>query len=198
MLQPGDVMITRHDDAMSNLFLPGFWPHAALHVGLPDTRERLALEIDAERAGRWSGARRVLEARKDGLLLRDLDDTLNVDSVAVVRPRLQSAHLRAAIQRALSHEGKLYDFEFDFSRSDRMVCSEVVYRAFDGLGPIRFVLTRRAARLTLSAEDILEMAVSGNGFEPVAVFGVPGLHDRLVTGPEVTSILQRSYVPSGS
>ena len=33
-LKPGDVIITRHDDALSNLFLPGFWPHAALYIGL--------------------------------------------------------------------------------------------------------------------------------------------------------------------
>ena len=31
--RPGDVFVTRHDDALSNLFLPGFWPHAALYLG---------------------------------------------------------------------------------------------------------------------------------------------------------------------
>ncbi|WP_418152572.1 hypothetical protein AB8615_02445 [Litorimonas sp. RW-G-Af-16] len=43
-LQPGDVFITRHDDAMSNLFLPGFWPHGALFIGTarstPKARDR--------------------------------------------------------------------------------------------------------------------------------------------------------------
>ena len=41
LLQPGDVIITRHDDAASNLFLPGFWPHGALFVGTQDQRQAL-------------------------------------------------------------------------------------------------------------------------------------------------------------
>jgi hypothetical protein len=43
--KPGDVFVTRHDDALSNLFLPGFWPHAALYLGTSADLE--TLEIDA-------------------------------------------------------------------------------------------------------------------------------------------------------
>ncbi len=193
LLEPGDVIITRHDDAASNLFLPGFWPHASLHIGLPSTANDLQLDLEDRIRARWIDPIRVLEARKDGVLLRHLDDTLGVDSVAVIRPTISRDLLRAALTRALSHEGKLYDFEFDFSRSDRLVCTEVVYRAFDGLGPIRMELRRRSGRLTFSAEDLLDLAISGNGFSPVAVFGVPGMRDRLVTGPDVSAVLTRSY-----
>ena len=41
LLKPGDVIITRHDDAASNLFLPGFWPHGALYVGTQAQRQGL-------------------------------------------------------------------------------------------------------------------------------------------------------------
>ena len=33
MLQAGDVFVTRKDCAVTNYFLPGYWPHAALYVG---------------------------------------------------------------------------------------------------------------------------------------------------------------------
>jgi hypothetical protein len=201
ILRPGDVLITRHDDAMSNLFLPGFWPHAALHVGTADSARSMGVELHDAIAVRWTEPRRVLEARKDGVLLRALDDTLAVDSVAIIRPRLTGVDLARGLARALAHEGKLYDFEFDFTRSDRLVCTEVVYRAYDGLGDLRIDLCRRAGRMTCSAEDLLDRAIAGNGFEPVAVFGVPGRRgvpeaggcDRLATGSDVTSILRRSY-----
>jgi len=201
MIRPGDVLITRHDDAMSNLFLPGFWPHAALHVGTADSARSMGVEFHDALADRWIEPRRVLEARKDGVLLRALDDTLAVDSVAIIRPRLTGTDLARGLGRALAHEGKLYDFEFDFTRSDRLVCTEVVYRAYDGLGDLRIDLRRRSGRMTCSAEDLLDRAIEGNGFEPVAVFGVPGRGDvpeaggcdRLVTGSDVTSVLRRSY-----
>jgi len=52
------------------------------------------------------------------------------DSVAVLRPRLTPDQIRQVIARAFSHAGKPYDFDFDFFSGDRLVCTEVVYRAF--------------------------------------------------------------------
>ncbi|MGI9015391.1 MAG: YiiX/YebB-like N1pC/P60 family cysteine hydrolase [Phycisphaerales bacterium] len=187
LLQPGDVIITRHDNALSNLFLPGFWPHAALHVGLPGS-----LSSGERVPAGWTGARRVLEARKDGVLLRELEDTFAVDAFTILRPQLSREQVEAAIGRALVHEGKLYDFEFDFSRADRIVCTEVVYRAFDGIGPIRMQLKKRSGRLTFSAEDVVDLAIPGNGFTAVAVFGIGG-RDDLVTGQGATAALAASY-----
>ncbi len=189
LLDPGDVIITRHHDAMSNLFLPGYWPHAALHVGLPVQREVLGINITPEQGARWAGARRVLEARKDGVLFRTLDDTLAVDATVVIRPDLTSQQIGRALTAAITHEGKLYDFDFDFFRADRLVCTELVYRAYDGIGDLHFELTRRTGRLTLSAEDLVTMAVENRGFRPVAVFGATGCPDTVVTGPDVARLL---------
>ena len=180
LLQPGDVLICRHERAVTNLFLPGFWPHAALYIGSEDDRRRMGIPIDDDRASRWCGDRRVLEALKDGVLFRPLEETLAVDAVAVIRPQLDEADCALGIARVVAHEGKLYNFDFDFFRSDRLVCTEVVYRAFDGLGAIDISLRERSGRPTLSAEDLLDLAYSGNGFEPVAVFGGPSCPDRLV------------------
>lgn len=193
LLQPGDVLVTRHDRAFTNLFLPGYWPHAAMYIGSEADRRRMRVELDAERAARWSGDRRVLEALKDGVLFRPLDETLAVDAVAVIRPQLDQIELARAIERAALHEGKLYDFDFDFFRSDRMVCTEVVYRAFDGLGSLRLQLTERSGRPTLSAEDLLDLAVDGRGFDPVAVVGAPTCPQTIVEGGPAREAIRRSY-----
>jgi len=195
LLRPGDVIVSRHDRALSNLFLPGYWPHAALHLGPALTRRAMSIDMPAPTAGRWVDPLRVLEARKDGVLLRTLDDTLAVDAFAVIRPVLGEREIAAALTNALRHEGKLYNFDFDFFADDRLVCTEVVYRAYEGIGPIQFKLHDRAGRLTLSAEDLLDMAVDDRGFHVVAVFGTPNVGSRLVTGPDAARALIESYRP---
>ena len=150
------------------------------------------MKVDPQREARWTGHIRVLEARKDGVLLRELADTLRVDVVAVVRPRLTPPQLAEGLTRALTHEGKLYDFEFDFFRSDRLVCTGVVYRGFDGVGPLRFPITRRAGRPTFSSEDLLRMALEEQGYEAVAAFGAPGCEDRIVGGADARAVLERT------
>ncbi len=196
ILKPGDVLVTRHDLALSNLFLPGFWPHAALYVGSEAERQELGVELDEERRGRWRGSRRVLEARKDGVLFRALADTLEVDAVAVIRPRLEPAEIGRALSRAATHEGKMYNFDFDFFRTDRLVCTEVIYRAYDGIGAMQFELAERSGRLTLSAEDLLDLALAGEMFEPVAVFGAPSCLGELVCGAAARQALAASYQPA--
>jgi len=196
MLRPGDVIVTRHEWALTNLFLPGYWPHAALYVGFEEDRNRLSIEIDEARRIRWTDDRCVLEALKDGVLFRPLASTLAVDAVAVIRPKLSVREIAEALSRVSAHEGKGYNFDFDFFRSDRLVCTEVVYRAFDGLGTISIPLRERAGRPTLSAEDLLEMAVAGNTFEPVAICGAMNCPDRLVVGAEAGELIAQTLSPS--
>jgi hypothetical protein len=153
-------------------------------------RETLGIEIDPERAGRWVDPKCVLEARKDGVLFRPLADTLAVDAVAILRPRLEAAEIGRALAQAVVHEGKLYNFDFDFFTADRLVCTEVVYRAYDGIGSIRFDLPRRAGRLTIAAEDLITMALDRRDFEPIAVCGAPPCGGELVTGERCAEVLR--------
>jgi hypothetical protein len=193
LLRPGDVLVTRHERALTNLFLPGYWPHAALFVGTTADRERMGVDVDPERCARWSGECCVLEALKDGVLFRPLEETLAVDAVAVLRPRLTEAEIADGLARAVRHEGKPYNFDFDFLRSDRLVCTEVVYRAYDGLGDVRFALHERAGRPTLSAEDLLDVALGDGPLDAVALFGAPSNPSELLVGDAVAPALAASY-----
>jgi hypothetical protein len=54
--------------------------------------------------------------------------------VAVLRPDdLSAAERSMAILRACKHYGKPYDFNFDFGTADKLVCSELLYHAYEGL-----------------------------------------------------------------
>jgi len=203
LLQPGDVLITRHDDAASNLFLPGFWPHGAFYIGTPQQRQTLGIEhpptVENSVADQTATNQTdtdhdpicVLEARKDGVRFRPLSDTLSVDAVTVLRPQLSADQIRIGIERAMTHAGKPYDFEFDFRRTDKLVCTEVIYRAFHGCEPFKFELKPRAGRVCFSAEDLLDTAVDKNYFEVLAIYGVQG--NRFATGERAKELLIASY-----
>jgi len=168
LLKPGDILITRHDDAMSNLFLPGFWPHAALYIGRSEEREFLGFP-----AARDNNVT-VLEAKKDGVRFRELRETLSVDAFLVLRPKVSPEELRAALTRALSHEGKLYDFIFDFRKAERLACTEVVYRSFHGIGSWRLELLKKSGRLALPAENLIDQVLQKGLAEVAYLYGVQG------------------------
>jgi len=178
VLRPGDVLITRKEHALTNYFLPGFWPHAALFLGDCPGLERMGVSQHHHALPRWRRLlevdphepARVLEALKDGVQIRSFRSPCCCDAIAVLRPQLEESQIAEALCRGLFHEGKEYDFDFDFTRSDRLVCTEVVYRSYDGVAGMTFPLTRRAGRMTLAAEDLIQMALDQRHFRPLAVF----------------------------
>ena len=50
-----------------------------------------------------------------------------------MRPKLSKEDLSEALGRALSHRGKGYDFDADFETTDRLVCTELIFRAYDDI-----------------------------------------------------------------
>ena len=161
-LQPGDILLERRNWYLSNAFLPGFWPHAALYVGRLDDLLELNiaddptvqplleeyLEIAAD--GR---DHTVIESVSEGVIFNSLTESMHADYVAVLRPRLSHEEIGEAIVRAFRHHGKPYDFEFDFFTSDKLVCTELVYRAYEGM--LQFDLVRVMGRDTLPALELV-------------------------------------------
>jgi len=192
-LQPGDVIVTRHAKALTNLFFPGFWPHAALYVGTPAQRAALSIEVAPDKEQLWVDDVCVLEALKDGVRLRPISETLSVDTFVILRPNLEPGNIKRAVERAVQHEGKLYNFDFDFFNSDRIVCTEVIYRAYDGLEDLAIPLCERAGRKTFSAEDLLDYALDTGAFTAVAIFGVDGCMESVRYDEGVQDALVSSY-----
>ncbi len=191
LVQPGDVFVTRHDDAMSNLFLPGFWPHAALYIGSDSQRAQMDVEPSKPEHHSIDGEVVFLESKKDGVLFRPAHDTLQVDACVILRPKISPTNMTKALNRAISHGGKLYDFAFKFESADKLACTELIYRTYNGFDGIDFKLTERAGRQCLSAEDMLNQILSHGWFEVVALFGVG--NDVLSKGQQAKKRLLESY-----
>ena len=193
LLQPGDVMVTRHKYALTNLFLPGFWPHAAFYVGSCEEREANGITVESHIHTKWCDDKCTFEALKDGVLFRPLEETLAVDAFVILRPTISQTGINQAIERIVIHEGKKYNFDFDFFRADRLVCTELMYRAFDGIEHMNIELKERAGRPTLSAEDLCDIALDTNMFEPVAIYGVKDFDRLVLEKAEVKQLLTESF-----
>ena len=160
-LRPGDILLERRNWYLSNPWLPGFWPHAALYVGKyedlvalgvtehPSVREHLAAYLEPAADGR---RHTVIEAVSEGVILNSLTHSMHADYVAVLRPRVTDQQRAAAVVRAFENLGKLYDFNFDFDDTSRLVCSQVVYVAYQGA--VAFQTVRVLGRNTLPANEI--------------------------------------------
>lgn len=198
ILRAGDILITRHNGALTNLFLPGFWPHAALYIGDNQDMGKATLPLKSPNLGEWKGEICTFEALKDGVHFRALETTLSVDAFVVLRPNLSKEVIDEAIARVIIHAGKGYNFDFDLFRSDQLVCTEVIYRAYDGIGGTNMPLTERLGKKTLSAEDLLDFSLDTQWATPVAIYGTSTagdqkIADSIIVGDEVMPTLIASY-----
>lgn len=152
-LRPGDVIVERRNWYLSNVGLPGFWPHAALYVGTKEELEALGADpavtakygsftehlekkhraaftslLEKDEAGH---PRSVLEAVSEGVVFQSLEHSCGADYVAALRPKMAAVDVAAAIDRAFGFFGRPYDFNFDFATDDAIVCSELVLKAYE-------------------------------------------------------------------
>ncbi len=159
-MRPGDLIVERRNWYLSNVGLPGFWPHAALYLGtaadlardfdadeatrawlagLPGKPATLAaaLEAQAPRAWKAYGLKdaegnplRVIEAVGDGVLFNTVEESCCGDYVAALRPRLRQVDKARALLEAFRNFAKPYDYNFDFVTDSCLVCSELFWKCY--------------------------------------------------------------------
>ena len=160
LLQPGDIILERREWYLSNIGLPGYWPHAALYIGTPQEREEYFADENVSNyfadnennngdlnhylKNRYPEAYkqsleeqehhhapRVIEAISEGVSFTTLEHSVSADSVAILRPRLSKLEKAIAISRAFHFSGRPYDFNFDFLTDAELVCSELIYKSYE-------------------------------------------------------------------
>ena len=167
LLKPGDILLERRNWHLSNAFLPGFWPHGAVYVGNAHDLEQRGLEQNEHVRHHWAAFKKpdhdghehvIIEALGQGVIFSSLEHSVGgADSVAVLRPVLKEKEKNKAIVHAFSFAGRPYDFEFDFSTTDKLVCTELIYRAYGGnSGPITFPVVAIMGRPTMPANKLVE------------------------------------------
>lgn len=190
-LQPGDIIVSRQNWFLSNIGLPGFWPHAELYVG---TAADLSRTFDSDREiaawaqgqpekaisfsellqrrfpEKWKaysdgvdlqghGPIRVIESISEGVSFTAAEHAFGVDYLGVLRPKLPLLDKARAVERAFAYQGRPYDFDFDFFSDSTLVCTELVYKAYQpgtALKGLALDLVDVAGRRTLPANEIVK------------------------------------------
>ncbi len=194
-LLPGDVLLERREWYMSNIGLPGFWSHAALYLGTPEERRIFFADADTQAWVKQQGEPssdfelllqtrypkayetslkpqeeghvvRVIEAISEGVSFTTLEHSADCDSLVALRPRLSKAEKAQALVRAFHYAGRPYDFNFDFSTDSELVCTELVYKAYEpaaGFRGLNFPLVEMLGRKVTPANDIAKQFDSQHG-----------------------------------
>lgn len=159
-LRPMDIILEKSPFVLTDKFIPGHYGHVALYLG---TKKQL------EEIGMWNhpdiipyqeqieNGRTILEAVRSGVRLNTIKDFMNIDEFTVVRKLngLESSEqIAEQITRGLDQIGKDYDFNFDISTLDKIVCSELIYVVF---GHVNWPTRYRVGRATVTPDDIAEV-----------------------------------------
>jgi hypothetical protein len=159
-MQPGDILVARQNWYLSNIGLPGFWPHAALYLGLrdelagyfdvdpevkafaaaqPEKADSFTALLAARFPEKWRAYQgqdflgepiRVIESISEGVSFTGITHAMLVDYLGVMRPRLSKLDKARAVLRAFAYQGRPYDFNFDFFSDATLVCTELVYKSY--------------------------------------------------------------------
>jgi len=162
-LKPGDIIVERRNWFISNIGLPGFWPHAELYVGTLDDMKLFFSDPPVTKYYQGRGEykdfidylnskypgkmkeyiktaadgfpHQVIEAVSEGVRFSSLQEATSADYIGVLRPRLTKLDIAKAVDEAFGYLGRPYDFNFDFLTDSSIVCSELIYKVYqDGPG----------------------------------------------------------------
>lgn len=185
-MQPGDVMLQRREWYVSNVGLPGFWSHAALYIGTEDERRAFFDDAEVIAWVKSEGvadgsfetllrtrhasayakalapqehghAPRVLEAISEGVAFTTIEHSAAADSLVALRPKLSKKDKAFAILRAFGYAGRPYDFDFDFQTDTSLVCTELIYKAYEPSASFKGINMKSqeiVGRLAIPANDI--------------------------------------------
>jgi len=157
-LKPLDILVEKTPFRLTDKFIPGHYGHVAIWVGT---------EKELKKTGAWDllphyykiakehysyegpsfqesirNGRNIIEALRPGVDVNSMRNFLNIDDLAVIRPRycpegvtssktcLTQNDERQYILEAFKQIGKDYDFNFDANTENKIVCSEMAYRTF--------------------------------------------------------------------
>ena len=194
-LKPLDVLFEKTPFRLTDKFIPGHYGHVAIWVGTEGELRELGIweqlpELYHIAVERYSyqgpsfqhsirNGKHIIEALRTGVQINSMRDFLDIDDLAVIRPKdclkgdessncLSLEKKRKYLLEAFRQVGKEYDFNFDVNTESEIVCSEMAYRTFVDLD---FSTTRTMGKHSMSPDQVALMADEpADPFYPVLIY----------------------------
>ena len=179
-LETGDILFERREWNANNLGIPGFWTHNALYVGSIDKLDRelqgvaelnglsFSQYLQKENPDAYNkmlsrdkfGYEYAIIELKRGVIFESLEESTRADSLGVLRVKnLTASDKFNIVMEAMSHVGKPYDYDFDFSTDNALICSELTYKSHKVTGKLHADLRTVSGRPMISPNQLAEKFV---------------------------------------
>ncbi|MBL7543765.1 MAG: hypothetical protein JNL11_08105 [Bdellovibrionaceae bacterium] len=188
-LQPFDILLEKTPFRATDTFIPGYYGHVAIYMGTEEQlrNEGLWDKIKPEMQAQISKGENILEALRyntrgepvkryfEGVQLNSLEHFLNVDEMLVLRRvnPLTDAQKKMYTEKSVEQYGKPYDFNFDVTTKNRIVCSELAFVIFTD---INWPTAKSAGRFTISPDHVMAQALPGRPLKPVLMYDKNGTY----------------------
>ncbi|MEZ5720301.1 MAG: YiiX/YebB-like N1pC/P60 family cysteine hydrolase [Paracoccaceae bacterium] len=160
-LQPLDLVFTGNKSYIWGKIIPGRFSHGVVYLGT---------EAQLRRAGLWDLAalaplrddiragRVFIEAVTPVVGTLSLDQLIQNDAAAILRPQLGDAARRQAFAALANNLGVPYDFSFEVATTDRLACTELINLAMPGL---RFATQEAYGGRVILPDTVVAQAIRG-------------------------------------
>ena len=159
-LRPMDIILEKSPFVLTDKFIPGHFGHVAIYLGTRTQLEEIGMwnhpDIEPYQSDIEAG-KTILEAVRPGVRLNSVDAFMNIDEFTIMRKSdglNSNLQVSEQISRGMNQIGKSYDFNFDISTLDKIVCSELIYIVF---GHVSWPTRYRLGRPTVTPDDIAEV-----------------------------------------
>lgn len=162
-LKPLDILFERTPFRLTDYFIPGHYGHVAIWLGTPEELMAMTVKFQGKNIPlldhpsvrphleKLSLGKMVLEAlREPGVTMNTLEHFMDIDDFLVTRS-LNKTDPAEYLVKAFEQVGKPYDFNFDVETEKEIVCSELIYRAFDD---VTWPTARDMGRYTISPDHV--------------------------------------------
>ncbi len=181
-LQPLDIILEKTPFRLTDKLIPGHFGHVAIWVGnqkelkekglwdhevVQPHHSRITPEGNAENSNEGY---QIVEALREGVKLSSLEEFMNIDDIAILRPVFSenvTEKEKESLLLTFRQLGKEYDFNFDVNTTEKIVCSELAYVCFP---QIDWPTERTAGRHTISPDNVANLCWNGTPLELITFY----------------------------